>query len=211
MGHPKALWFGKNVKAAGGGKVRLKHRELFLDSSVKNAAVGVVEKSRIAVRDTIAKLRSGTDPELKNIARAFFYTDSPGDLNKILATLELVNGGICGNVSFKAGLSTNKRLASLTGEADNSCIEGYVMNYAKRKGDIHVSRDYVLNNTYQAVRTFIHEASHRYANTTDETYFWPPQDSSNNWEYSEPSNLVKHKLLTNADSYAYFVMFMGYK
>ena len=210
MTHPKVLWFGKNVKASGGGKVRLKHRELFLSKSVKNASIDVVERSRLAVRDTITKLRN-PDSELKGVAQAFFYTDDPGDLQTIMATLEQVNGGICGNVSFKTSNSSNKRLSSFTGEADNSNIEGYVANYAKRKGDIHVSRDYVLNNTYQAVRTFIHEASHRYADTTDETYFWPPSDNSNNWDYSEPGNLVKNKLLNNADSYAYFVMFLGYK
>ncbi len=211
MAHPKALWFGKNVKASGGGKVRLKHRELFLNSSVKNAAIDVVEKSRVAVRDTLAKLASTTDSEVKGLVDAFFYTDTPGDIRTIMATFELVNSGICGNVNFKTSLTSNKRLSSMTGKSENSNIEGYIMNYSKRKGDIHVSRNYVLNNTYQAVRTFIHEASHRYASTTDETYFWPPTDDSNNWSYSKPENLVKSKLLKNADSYAYLAMFLGYK
>lgn len=213
MGHPKALWFGKNVKMSDGGRVRLKHRELFLDSSTANAAADVVQKARAAVRDTIAQLRNPTDQNLKALARAFFYTDSPGDLATIMATLELVNGGICGNVNFKTDNSSKARMTSITKGLvpDISLIEGYVFNHAKRKGDIHVSRDYILNDKYQAVRTFIHEASHRFANTTDETYFWPPTNNSGNWEYSDAANLVRDKLLHNADSYAYFVMFTGYK
>ncbi len=209
---PKAIWFGTTKKAEHGGTVRLKHRELFLGSSVKNAAVDVVEQSRDAVKTVVSHLDGELLEITKQSLKRCFKTADLGptqdQLNTIKSKLVLIQNGICGDVNLKTQNTSAKRTGVIfkgvmqqhgfTPTQLQSALEGYITSYVNRKGDIHVKRDFILNNKYQAIRTFIHEASHRFADTVDESYLW--QDDWNGKD--------TNALLNNADSYAYLVMFI---
>lgn len=209
---PKVLWFGTTKNAQHGGQVRLKHRELFLGSTVKNEAVDVVEQSRDAVKSVIAYLDGDLLNLVKNAFTSCFKTGDTGpsqdQLNAVKTKLVLIQNGICGDVNLKTQNTSAKRAGvifkaamqqhGLTPQELQGALEGYVTSYSDRKGDIHVSRDYLLNNKYQAIRTFIHEASHRFADTVDESYKWQA-----NWNGKDTN-----ALLNNADSYAYLVMYI---
>lgn len=202
------VWWHSSTAKIGTMTVRLKHRELFMSNEVKNASIDTIEKAIRAVKVTLA-LADDDKPKIKAAVMRYFKANDRATVLRAKAILELVQGGLTnGNLSLKTDNSSSGRLQSLGVDAgDVGLIEGYVRNGSGgSKGDIHVSRDYILNNRFQAVRTFIHEASHRFANTDDfDEKGYMEADGS---DFREPG-ITAAQCLKNADSYAYFCMALG--
>jgi len=187
--------------SAGGGQIRLKHRELFLTDKMKNATEKTVTDARFKV--LTARARMAMSPLPADVAAAltlYFKTGasaSAGDTNAIIAVLELISNGINADVNIKVSQINKTYLDPGERQSDT---EGYVRGTV---GDIHVTPDYIKNNPFQAVRTFIHEASHRYADTDDfDEQGYIKADGS---DFRE-AGISNADCLKNADSYAYFVM-----
>ncbi len=71
-----------------------------------------------------------------------------------------------------------------------------------RKGDIHLDTSTVKNDLPMAVITYIHEATHRFANTND--YDQRGYFRSDGTDFESPG-LTAFQAVLNADSYAYYV------
>jgi hypothetical protein len=203
------LWFNKN-KQASFGKIRLKHRELFFDSAAEAASLETVEKAYLTLRRTIGWLAHRDANKLKTAMQLYFKSDT-AEAGTVQGILEItINGINNGKLSLKTDNTSAHRFEKALGvdKGDVPYIEGYVRNGSGgKKGDIHVTRDYIMNNRYQAVRTFIHEATHRFANTDDfDEQGYMEADGS---DFREPG-ITAAQCLRNADSYAYFCMAMGY-
>ncbi|WP_297488020.1 hypothetical protein [Acidocella sp.] len=75
-------------------------------------------------------------------------------------------------------------------------------------GQIHVSREKVKNRADYAMFTYIHEATHRYAGTTDygdTGYIWLTKYLDSGEVGFRARGLTPAQALTNADSYALFI------
>jgi hypothetical protein len=206
----KVAWFGGKQKASF-GKVRLKHRELFFGKAEEKASMETVEKAYQAVQSTIGWLRHTEAKKLRD-AMNLYFKSAVSEVPRVQSVLELVQGGMTGGkLSFKTDNTSASRSINYFGDAPDEVdlTEGYVRNRGDgTKGDIHVTRDYIMNNRFQAVRVFIHEATHRFANTDDfdeQGYMFA--DGS---DFREPG-ITAAQCLNNADSYAYFCMAMGYR
>lgn len=206
----KVAWFGTS-KSASFGKVRLKHRELFLDKAAEKASLETVEKSFTTLKNTIGWLAHRDANKVKQAMQLYFKsgTDKCGTVQALLEVV--LNGMNNGKLTFKTDNTTAKRFTGAFGvDADDvPNIEGYVRNGSDgSKGAIHVTRDYIMNNRFQAVRVFIHEATHRFANTAD--------FDEQGYMYADGSDfredgIKADQCLNNADSYAYFCMALGYR
>jgi hypothetical protein len=206
----RVAWFGTGGKTSF-GKVRLKHRELFFGKEEEKASLETLEKAYRTVQATIGWLRHTEAKVLKDAMQLYFKSPTTA-VGRVQPVLELVIGGMNnGKLSLKTDNTSTSRFTGEFGvdAGDVPYIEGYVRNGPKgSKGDIHVTRNYIMNNRFQAVRTFIHEATHRFANTDDfgeQGYMFA--DGS---DFRQPG-ITAEQCLNNADSYAYFCMAMGYR
>ncbi|MBX9663190.1 hypothetical protein [Novosphingobium sp.] len=204
------LWHNKD-KQASFGKVRLKHRELFLDKAAQQASMDTLEKAYTTVRTTIGWMVHRNATKLEQAMQQYFKSGT-GKAGDVQAILEItINGMNNGKLALKTDNTSDYRSINYFGDKKEVLpyIEGYVRNGPNgTKGDIHVKRDYIMNNRFQAVRTFIHEATHRFASTEDfgeQGYMW-----SDGSDFREPG-ITADQCLRNADSYAYFCMAMGYR
>ena len=75
----------------------------------------------------------------------------------------MVSNGINGDVDVKISKINDAYL----GPGENADrVDGYVRGI--NQGDMHVNPDRLMKpRLFQAIRTFIHEASHKFANTED--------------------------------------------
>lgn len=204
------LWFGTGTKTSF-GKVRLKHREVFFGNETQTASVETLEKAFSALQRTIGWLSHPTATKLQD-AMTLYFKSGTDKTTTVQGILELtINGMRTGKLSLKTDNTTASRFVNEFGvdRGDVPNIEGYVRNGSDgSKGDIHVTRDYLMNNRFQAVRTFIHEATHRFASTNDfaeQGYMF-----ANGSDFRQPG-ITATQCLNNADSYAYFCMAMGYR
>jgi hypothetical protein len=203
------LWFGKGSNTSF-GKVRLKHREVFFGNDAQTASLETLEKAFTSLQRTIGWLGHPQATMLKT-AMTRYFKSGVDKTQDVQAVLELtINGMRTGKLSLKTDNTSTSRFVNEFGvdRGDVPNIEGYVRNGANgSKGDIHVTRDYLMNNRFQAVRTFIHEATHRFANTDDfDEQGYMHADGS---DFRQPG-ITAAQCLRNADSYAYFCMAMGY-
>jgi len=191
---------------AGGGKVRLKHRELFLSSSMKQATEDIVTDSRYRIITALAKTQSARTPAVDQEIDRHFKTGVPvpaDAINRILTVLELIRGGIVADVNIKV---SNYNYAKFNDPRETArTTEGYIATYRSdgHKGDIHVWPQYIKSNAWQAARVFIHEASHKYADTKD--FGEQGYRYANDSDFRQPG-ISPADCLDNADSYAYYVM-----
>lgn len=212
----KRMYNQKTISpSAGGGNIRLKHRELFLSNSLKSATENVVTDARFAVTRAVARLSINLEDDVKNALVKYFKTSAnPGnaELARIKSTLVTTMNGISGDVSIKVSNINVARANKFAPDAgitkqNAKYVEGYVWNYASgKKGDIHVTPDYIRNNHFQAVRTFVHEATHHYASTDD---FGEQGYIEADGSDFRQAGIQPNQCEVNADSYAYFVMAVG--
>jgi hypothetical protein len=200
-------WFGSDSKTSF-GKVRLKHRELFFSREAERNSIETVEKAYSAVRQTIALRMSGgtkAKQKLDQAMQTYFKCDNT---LKVMATLELVQNGMKGGYSLKTSNTSFSRSVNFFGDKPDEVdlTEGYVRG--RNIGDIHVTRDYIMTNRFQAVRTLIHEASHKFADTVDFDEMGYIEDDGSDFR---EQGITAEQCLRNADSYAYFCMALGYR
>jgi hypothetical protein len=203
----KVAWFGSDSKTSF-GKVRLKHRELFFSREAERNSIETVEKAYSAVRQTIAVMMSGGTKAKRKLDQAMQTYFKCDNTLKVMATLELVQNGMKGGYSLKTSNTSFSRNVNFFGDKPDEVdlTEGYVRG--GNIGDIHVRRDYIMNNRFQAVRALIHEATHKFADTED--------FGEKGYIYADGSDfreqgITYDECLINADSYAYFCMALGYR
>jgi hypothetical protein len=190
----------------GSDMVRLKHKSPWLAEGDAKKITVMVARARQMLSSTIAALNCGTVKS--EFARTYFTAvPTAGEWQRIQAKLELIYGGLNTDVTLKLG-------------ADSSEAPGRV-GFVKQTGrwvgpgeiewsyegrTIHVSKKYMLRNEEGGVRTIIHEASHKYANTED--HDWRGYREADDSRWMDPG-LTKAEALNNADSYAWFVYQQG--
>ncbi len=202
----KVLWFGTKKKTSF-GNVRLKHRELFFGNKAERKSLKTVEKAYAAVTATIAKISMGDATAAGGVRDAMQKYFKCQQKLTVMAKLELVQNGMKGGFAFKTDNTSRQRSINVFGDAPDEVdlTEGYVRGMDA--GDIHVTRDYIMNNRFQAVRVLIHEATHKFAQTDDfDEQGYMEADGS---DFREPG-ITSAQCLNNADSYAYFCMALGY-
>ena len=208
----KVAWF-KTTKKTSFGKVRLKHRELFFDGEVETKSLETVEKAYRAVTWTIALGYSGgtrASERFSDCLQAYFKSGTRAK-GRVLSVLELIQGGMRGGFSLKTDVTSTSRFTNVFGIDEDHVpgIEGYVRGVGgSNVGNIHVNRNYIMNNRFMAVCTMIHEASHRFAQTADFGEQGYIRDDGS--DFREPG-ITAEQCLRNADSYAFICMTMGYR
>lgn len=195
--------YHKTKTNVGGITVSLKHRTGNLNTLMHDTAVDIIGASQERVRTAIASL---TDVELregtKNAMRTYFKVGnnpSQEQINTVVTTLELTLAGITSDFNLKIRRENRHNL-----NATPDRTLGYVRKYMRngeiqRRGDIHISQD-ILTHNYLGPATFIHEATHKFANTKDHGYM-----NDTGFSYRE-NTITTEQCLENADSYAHFAM-----
>jgi hypothetical protein len=200
---------GTTVTPADGiGKVRLKHRELFLSASLKEATEDTVSLARDKLRHALSLLNATPlDPNVVAALRVYFMTAMPpsaAHLSVIRTVLGKTAHGISANFSIKlANPSASYWRKQGHTKAEIKKVAGYVSEYpGGEKGDIHVGPAVMKNvDLYRSVLYFIHEATHKYADTKDhDMRGYVKADGSGYDGLMSPD-----ECRCNADSYAWFV------
>jgi hypothetical protein len=199
----------------GNGRIYIKHRHFRAGLSVatQDAAKVLIADSREAVRFAIARLsRKLRKPYERELANLVFKTTTDLDLGTIQAKFERIQNGIAGDVGLTVTLN-QKFLAWKYPTQPVSGFRGYARNNSGnevKRGTVHLQEDLVQGaasgNPVQrllAVRGFVHEASHKFANTFDQGYLQFRQDSDT-LNFEAGVNPPKPELMVNADSYGWF-------
>lgn len=202
----KVLWL-ETKKKTSFGDVRLKHRELFFGSGAEKKSMETVEKAYLTVRSTIALIYNNDGAAQRQVDDAMQIYFKCNDKMKVLGTLELIQNGMKNGFALKTDVTSMNRFAYelRLPAVFAQKVQGYVRD--KNVGDIHVKRSYIMNDQLQAVRILIHEASHKFAQTND--YGYKGYIKSDSLDFSVPG-ITAEECLTNADSYAYFCMKLGF-
>lgn len=205
----KRLYHSSAVKVSDAGDIRIKHKELFLSDKMKKATEQVVTDARWKVTRTVALLNLSPlqDTVKANFSKYFKSGATPtsNELNDVKSILELIMNGINADVSIKVR-KVNSSLLEPDEKDIKDHVEGYVTTRGGSKGDVHVVPSYIKSNSWQATRVFIHEASHKYADTLD--YDEQGYIFADGSDFREPG-IVADQCRKNADSYAYFCMAVG--
>lgn len=198
----KSFYRTKSVSTGGGADIQIKYKGLHIKDSKVGKVTAAVQRARIWLPHAISLLHHPVPPSVAAAMSKYFKTGIPSmmEIQAVKTVLINTNNGIQSQFSMK-----------LSGDAG---AYGYV-NYRNQahgmlngweagadKGDIHVDRGLFSSNMNLATITFIHEATHRYANTEDlDDQGYIENDGSDFWE----PGLTKIDALRNADSYAWFV------
>jgi hypothetical protein len=205
----KRLYHSSTVKVSDAGNIRIKHKELFLSDKMKKATEKVVTDARWKVTRTVALLNLSLlqDTVKANFSKYFKSGATPtaNELNDVKSILELIMNGINADVSIKVR-KVNSSILKPNQKHLKDRVEGYVTRRNGSKGDVHVVPSYVESNSWQATRVFIHEASHKYADTLD--YGEKGYMFSDGSDFRQPG-IVADQCRKNADSFAYFCMAVG--
>lgn len=194
--------YHKTTTNIGGITVSLKHRTSHLNNLMHDTAVDVIGIAQDNIRTAIASLTREIREGTKNAMRTYFkigHIPSQEQINTVITTLELTLGGITSDFNLKIRRENRHNL-----NASPNNTMGYVRKYMRggevqRRGDIHISQDF-LTHQYLGPVVFIHEATHKFANTKDHEYM-----NETGFSYRENA-ITTEQCLENADSYAHFTM-----
>lgn len=197
-----------------GQKVQLKHKGLTLAKADKTKITGQLSRG-IACLDAALTATNGTlSAHTKEMAARYFLTSDSGptgaQLTKIREFLHLTYNGLKSETTFKLG--GDGAFGFVVRSAVAAGTEGSIAypngkTYSRAGHTIHVSKKRLLTRGDElAVVTFIHEASHKYANTFDHGDQGYRKHDDSGWD--EPGLLVDQALV-NADSYGYFAYRVG--
>lgn len=226
-----AIWRGKSMHGSDGLKVHVEWEVFGGMKKHKNIANESVELARKYVNDAYNGLQGNTFQQLPEAVQntmtkyfCFAGTPSTADYQEILNVINLTRNGLNSN-DLKLKISNSK---STTSGGTTTTTVGYVKNYPKRDiraltkkdwhkvpigpkqgrhtGNIHVHQ-MVLQSNSKGSDTVIHEATHRYAGTSDfgEAGY---VDSTLSRNFRAPG-LTPAQALNNAESYASFVYWTG--
>jgi len=208
-------FLSQQVVKSGGKNITVMTRPAEDLNSFATRAPKVVLEARQRLQHAYAKLGYQTDA-VKKAAHRYFLTDSlyiaKTDLEYIKRVYVLTIDGLAGDVTIKTGATVGSGNDDSNGEVNASPN----LNLVKPYHNLVVDRDDGQMSKWGAikvdgarllsalgVKTFIHEATHKYAGTTDYCYF--------NDDGVTPRSTFddKAKALDNADSYAWFAYTVG--
>lgn len=156
-----------------------------------------------------------------DFARIYFKTGTtaiePADLAEIKKRLEMVKVGLGGNLTIKIGTNVGRGDKPMNGVVAASTkaptqpyhnqVINMVDNKLMRKGAMRLFQERILSDGVLGTKTLIHEATHKYAGTTDKCIFSDFNDTAPRANQTPLPD--KAAGLMNADSYAYFVVKVG--
>jgi hypothetical protein len=199
---------------AGETAVKLQHRHFTggLGGDTKQAVKQTVTESRVALDYVITRIAEGLTPDQLDLADTFFKVRSPGMLRwEVQPKFVLIRNGLSADFTLNVSLNPTGLAAGLNPDH----ISGYVNSYSTgRKGKISVRESVIQGidggGKCAALRAFIHEASHKFADTKDHYYFRRPATAGAPWDVVDARTQAaagKNELqlmLENADSYGWF-------
>ena len=222
---PKLYLSGGNLKIPEGGRVHVQYSYgAFFKSGgdVRGGLADAVNEGRQALDETITYMQqkgtNGLESTFRRLSFRYLKTDFTGlsqqEFDTILSVLKLTHTGINNsNLSIKV---FNKRGAT----------RGYVRNYFNDtaskshhtpgkhnpgdgslqdafKGDIHMSVGGITAKPLIAAKIFVHEATHKFANTAD---FGEKGYTSDDTAAFRDTGLTREQALMNAESYGRFAV-----
>ncbi len=223
---PKLYLSGGNLKPPQGGQVHVKYSYAAVfksGSEVRSGLIDAVNESRLALDTTIGYMQThganGVSDRFKQWAGKYFLTDysngpSASEFDAIMAVLRLTNtgvnnsdlsvkvynksGGARGYVTTYHGSNANRshRTPGAYNPGNGQLRQGY-------KGDIHMSVGGIKSDSLIATKLFIHEATHKFANTADFGESGYTDDDTGSFR---AKGLTKEQALMNADSYGRFAV-----
>lgn len=204
--------FTKKVKTLG-FNLQLKHKGIWLANADASKITKAVARSKAMLSLAISRCGAYADSDAKRFAATYFLTPANGpstdEWSRIKSILQLTYQGIGNDVTLKLGAgsgafgyvrhsTTNVPAQSIGLDSDGDMIA--------EKGTIHISKKKLLGSAELLAVTFIHEATHKYANTFDHgDSGYREEDDSDWWA----PGLTRAQALNNADSYGYFAFRVG--
>lgn len=194
-------------------RIKVQKGELDLGDLETQNIAETVRTSRKIITDVITLVDSWHDNDsalLKRNMGLYFKTDpeigpSVDERGRVLGKLKLVSNGINGKLELKVAVPSTDRgsvnwMPTGLGALSPRHTFGTHKGLPVSMGAIHIGRNIVKQSEMRII-TFIHEASHKYADTYDygESGYMKESGASFREE-----GLKKPQALNNADSYAYF-------
>jgi hypothetical protein len=201
--------YGKDTVTVNGSKVIIRQVLFHGSKEVTRTVSDIVSSARAWMRMVLPELRGNPDPAILGLFNTCFI--NPPDK---VAAMNVVKAGLTTISSF-----IGREFAVKVREDDDA--HGYVKKYygtrvhlvggvvqhdedgdpISRRGEVHLSKDTVLDNPVLATITLIHEAGHKFANLRDfgDAGYFKDDLSS----YDDPG-LTWPQACRNADSYAVF-------
>ncbi|MBX3498608.1 MAG: hypothetical protein KF889_04130 [Alphaproteobacteria bacterium] len=203
--------FTKKVKTLG-FNLQLKHKGIWLANADATKITKAVARSKAMLSLAITRCGGYADKDAKRFAATYFLTGpepSTGEWAKISSILQLTYQGIGRDVTLKLGAGSGTLgyvRHSITDDPSESIGVDSDGDMIREKGTIHISKKKLLGSAELLAITFIHEATHKYANTFDHgDSGYREEDDSDWWA----PGLTKDQALNNADSYGYFAYRVG--
>jgi ribosomal protein S24E len=205
-----------------------------------------LKKARLCLHYTRVKLGQGKPvPEAEALLGRYFFVGMNDDasLEKIRRVLNLIYNGLQSDITLKVGPSIKSK--SGMGDANGSVniyqspskeaaerkveekwaqkkdwyslvAESAGDGYSRATGAIKITTSRLMQDL--GVKTLLHEASHKYAGTTDEWYYRDsaPDETIVIEEKGSPVNAAggideasRKRAMRNADSFAWFIYLLG--
>jgi hypothetical protein len=203
-----------------------------VDGMIADAAGAVLQRARKCLESASGAVCQGSEPSAvaHELARTYFAAGqalTDGDWNTIRTVITKTRTGLEGDVVIKTGTvlsgaqpqhqgAVHNRVVSQSdfdgqvpsrpGKSYQTFVGSMKPEHAGipiRRGAIHLRSDLLSSDPELGIVALIHEATHKYAGTWDYAYFDEETGSR-----SSPPITDKASALGNADSYAWFVMFL---
>jgi hypothetical protein len=229
---------GHTLQILGGGGDSL--------SGLADHADRALKKARLCLHYTRVKLGQAKPiPKAEELLGRYFFVGMNDDasLEKIRRVLNLINNGLQSDVTLKVSASIQSK--SGMGDANGSVniyqhqskeaaaekvlekwkakkdwyslvAESAGDGYSRATGAIKITTSRLMQDL--GVKTLLHEASHKYAGTTDEWYYRDsePDETIVIEEKGSPLNksgeidaVSRKRAMRNADSFAWFIYLLG--
>lgn len=203
----------QQVVNLGGKRITVMTRPSDDITALAARAPKVVYEARTLLRRTEALLKLAPPERVVKLAHRYFLTGKlslpKADLSTIRSVVVLISNGLSSDVTIKVGssLSFNGEVSSVPSTSSRP-VKAY--HTTATRLSTAESRRYgaikVLDTRFESdlgVKTFLHEASHKFAGTIDYCYF---EDDG-----VTPGSTFddKARALMNADSFAWFVLAAG--
>lgn len=203
-----------------------------VDDTIADAAGAVLQRARRCLETASGAVCHGSEPSptARDLARTYFSAGqalTEGDWNTIRTVITKTRTGLEGDVVLKTGTvlkgampghqgavhntvvsqaEVDGKVPSKPGKSHQTFVGSMKPEHAGipiRRGAIHLRSDLLSSDPELGIVALIHEATHKYAGTWDYAYFDEETGSR-----SVPPITDKTSALGNADSYAWFVMFL---
>jgi len=204
----KRAYIGKEV-IAGGVKINVRQVLGSGDKEIRERVKRIATTAQGWLGAAVPELRSNMPPAIAAVYQTCFnHAPDPAAVSTAKAVLSTTSSSLrephgikvrndddaYGYVNLSYGGRRHLTNGTAFYDQDGDAIH--------RMGEIHIDKQTIRTDMTMAVITYLHEATHRFANTDDhgdQGYF-----KSDGSSYIQPG-LTWQQALRNADSYAYFV------